>query len=135
LSLRPVNDQPATTAIRDLLATLERDPSLAASLGDQDEAQLLASLVRRARHQADLDRLRAAIDDPSSSEELLRLLVTKMTWIFGGEFLPQAGRRDLALGTQLDLVLVRADGTLHGIELKTASIGTLVTGTLSVRLG
>lgn len=128
LSLRPVNDQPTVTAVRDLLAALERDPSLATSLGDQDEAQLLASWVQRARHQADLDRLRAAIDEPTTPEETIRLLVTEMTWIFGGEFLPKAGRRDLALGTQLDLVLVRADGTLHGVELKTANINSLVTG-------
>ena len=51
-----------------------------------------------------------------------------MTWIFGGEFLPQVGRRDLVLGAQLDLVLARADGTLHGVELKPANISSLVTG-------
>jgi hypothetical protein len=48
LPLRPVNDQPAISTVRDLLATLERDPSLMAALGDQDEAQLLASLFQRA---------------------------------------------------------------------------------------
>lgn len=50
-----------------------------------------------------------------------------MTWIFGGEFLPGTARRNLTLRDQLDLTLLRPDGTLHGVELKKANIDRLVT--------
>ena len=51
-----------------------------------------------------------------------------MTWIFGGEFLPGTVRRNITLRDQLDLALLRPDGTLHGVELKKANITRLVTG-------
>ncbi|MFD7513818.1 Shedu anti-phage system protein SduA domain-containing protein [Streptomyces niveus] len=128
LRLHPASDQPAATAIRKLLTILENEPATATSLGELDEAQLLATLVRRARRQADLDELRAAVEDPESSEGDLQRLVERMTWIFGGEFLPGTVRRNLTLRDQLDLALLRPDGTLHGVELKRAKIGRLVTG-------
>ncbi|MFJ6657804.1 Shedu anti-phage system protein SduA domain-containing protein [Streptomyces sp. NPDC091377] len=128
LRLQPVGNQPAATAIRKLLTVLESEPATAASLVELDEAQLLATLVQRARRQADLDELRAAVEDPESSEGDLQRLVERMTWIFGGEFLPGTVRRNITLRDQLDLALLRPDGTLHGVELKKANIKRLVTG-------
>jgi hypothetical protein len=128
LRLQPSSTQPAAKAIRDLLAVLESDPATAAAMGELDEAQLLATLVQRTRRQADLDELRAAVEDPASSEGDLQKLVERMTWIFGGEFLPGTARRNLTLRDQLDLALLRPDGTLHGVELKKANIKKLVTG-------
>jgi hypothetical protein len=49
-----------------------------------------------------------------------------MTWIFGGEFLAGTGRRQLTVLDQLDLVLFRPDGSLHGVELKRPGILRLV---------
>ncbi|PNG93448.1 Shedu anti-phage system protein SduA domain-containing protein [Streptomyces malaysiensis] len=128
LRLHPAGEQSAATAIRELLTILEDEPATATSLGALDEAQLLATLVQRARRQADLDQLRAAVEDPESSEGDLQRLVERMTWIFGGEFLPGTVRRNLTLRDQLDLALLRPDGTLHGVELKKANIKRLVTG-------
>ncbi|MEU2759673.1 Shedu anti-phage system protein SduA domain-containing protein [Streptomyces sp. NPDC007094] len=127
LSLRPTNDQPVAAAIRGLLAVVENDPVVAASLSELSEAQLLASLTQRARRQADLVELRAAAGDSATSEGDLQKLVERMTWIFGGEFLPGTARRSLTLRDQLDLTLLRPDGTLHGVELKKANIDRLVT--------
>lgn len=131
INLRPqpgADQFPAATAIRDLLTALESEPSTAASLGELDEAQLLATLVQRARRQADLDELRAVVENLDSRESDLQRLVERMTWIFGGEFLPGTARRNLTLRDQLDLTLLRPDGTLHGVELKKANIERLVTG-------
>ncbi|MFJ9029039.1 Shedu anti-phage system protein SduA domain-containing protein [Streptomyces sp. NPDC102274] len=128
LRLQPVGNQPAATAIRKLLTVLESEPATATSLVELDEAQLLATLVQRARRQADLDELRVAVEDPESSEGDLQRLVERMTWIFGGEFLPGTVRRNITLRDQLDLALLRPDGTLHGVELKKANIKRLVTG-------
>lgn len=126
LALHPSDDQPAATAVRELLVTLEREPSLAAALGGLDEAQVLAALVQRARRRGDLDRLRVAVGDPSTSERSLQKLLEQMTWIFGGEFLAGTGRRRLTVLDQLDLALLRPDGSLHGVELKRSGIRALV---------
>jgi len=131
LALHPANDHPAATAARELLATLEREPSVAAALGDLDEARLLAALVQRARRQTDLDKLRAAVDDSSTSEGTCQKLIEQMTWIFGGEFLAGTGRRQLTVLDQLDLALLRPDGSLHGVELKRPGIRALVKKPLS----
>ncbi|MFJ1957739.1 Shedu anti-phage system protein SduA domain-containing protein [Streptomyces microflavus] len=128
LRLQPGGDQPAAATIRELLSVLEREPSTAASLGELDEAQMLATLVQRARRQADLDDLRAAVENRGSSERDLQRILERMTWIFGGEFLPGTARRNLTLRDQLDLALLRPDGTLHGVELKKADVKLLVTG-------
>ncbi|MES9589247.1 Shedu anti-phage system protein SduA domain-containing protein [Streptomyces sp. NPDC007076] len=126
LSLRPTSDQPVATAIRGLLAVVENDPDVAASLSELSEAQLLATLTQRARRQADLVELRTAVEDSATSEGDLQKLVQRMTWIFGGEFLPGTARRNLTLRDQLDLTLLRPDGTLHGVELKKADTDRLV---------
>ncbi|MFJ9615649.1 Shedu anti-phage system protein SduA domain-containing protein [Streptomyces noursei] len=125
IRVHPVSDRPAA-AIRELLVTLEADPAIAESLGGLSEAHLLAGLVQRARRQADLDELRAAVDDLTTSEADLQKIIQQMTWIFGGEFLPGTSRRNLTPRDQLDLSLLRPDGTLHGVELKRAHIKDLV---------
>ncbi len=127
LQLQPHSSQEATKTIRNLLAVLENKPATAAAMLELDEAQLLATLFQRARQQADLDELRTAVEDPECTEADLQKLAEKMTWIFGGEFLPGTVRRSLTLHDQLDLALLRPDGTLHGVELKRANIKGLVT--------
>jgi hypothetical protein len=126
LSLHPSNDQPAESTVRKLLAALERDPTVAASLGKLNEAQVLAALMQRARRKGDLHDLHEKVEDPSSKEADFQKLIQRMTWLFGGEFLPGTARRNLTPLDQLDLTLLRPDGSLHGVELKQANIKRLV---------
>lgn len=128
LSLHASSDRQADVAVRRLLTLLEREPDIAASLGELHEAQVLTAIVQRSRRQADLNELRAAVEDPGSNENDLQKLIQRMTWIFGSEFDPGTVRRNLTLRDQLDLALLRPDGTLHGVELKRANIEDLVTG-------
>jgi hypothetical protein len=46
--------------------------------------------------------------------------------MFGGLFVGRATRRLLTVRDQLDLSLIRSDGTLHGVELKRANVPELV---------
>ncbi|WP_328635344.1 MULTISPECIES: Shedu anti-phage system protein SduA domain-containing protein [unclassified Streptomyces] len=126
LRLHPSGAHPAAKAVHTLLTVLEKDPQAAVAWGELDEAKLLATLVQRARRQADLDELRAAVENPEAREGDLQKLVERMTWIFGGEFLPGTARRNLTVHDQVDLALLRPDGTLHGVELKQAHINRLV---------
>ncbi|MFF4735881.1 Shedu anti-phage system protein SduA domain-containing protein [Streptomyces sp. NPDC001262] len=126
IKLHVSSNQPADALIHGLMAALERDPEAAASLGELDEAQLLASLIQKSRRQRDLNELRAAVEDDGSKECDLQKLIQRMTWIFGGEFLPGTARRNLTQRDELDLALLRPDGSLHGVELKRANIEKLV---------
>ncbi|MEV5885741.1 Shedu anti-phage system protein SduA domain-containing protein [Streptomyces sp. NPDC052020] len=126
IRLHVLSNQPADVLIRGLMTALERSPEAAASLGEMDEVQFLASALQRARRQRDLDDLRAAVEDHKSQEGDLQKLIQRMTWIFGGEFLPGTARRNLTQRDELDLALLRPDGSLHGVELKRATIEKLV---------
>ncbi|MGP3977278.1 Shedu anti-phage system protein SduA domain-containing protein [Streptomyces sp. 8N114] len=121
LRLRPSSDQPADALVSGLLEVLERQPGIAASLGELDEVQLLTGIVQRTRRQADLDELRAAVEEMNTKEQGLQKIIERMTWVFGGEFIPGTARRNLTARDQLDLALLRPDGTLHGVELKKAN--------------
>ncbi|MYQ75924.1 MULTISPECIES: Shedu anti-phage system protein SduA domain-containing protein [unclassified Streptomyces] len=127
ISLHPSTNQPAAAMVRKLLHVLEREPATAEALGALDEADLLAAAVTRARRQADLNNLRSAVEDPNTKEHDLQKIFQRMTWIFGADFYSGTARRNLTAQDQLDLVLIRPDGTLHGVELKRANVRPLVT--------
>ncbi|HEV2347050.1 MAG TPA: Shedu anti-phage system protein SduA domain-containing protein [Actinocrinis sp.] len=115
------------STIRGLIELVERDPATALSLEGIDAAEALHTLVQRRRREADLDRLRAAVADPRTLEGELQKLLEGMLWLFGGGFLPTGGRRMLTTTDQLDLSLIRPDGSLHGVEIKRARIQPLMT--------
>ena len=117
-------DGPTATAsaIRGLIEIIERDPGAAISTEDIDAVEALNALMQHRRRQADLDRLRAAVADPRTMEADLQKLLETMLWLFGGAFLPEAGRRRLTERDELDFALIRPDGSLHGIEIKRARI-------------
>ena len=113
---------PLAGAIRGLAEILERNPRASVSIEDLDAVEALNALVQRKRRQSDLDQLRAAVADPLAKEADLQKLLERMLWVFGGEFLPEGGRRALTTLDRLDLSLIRPDGSLHGVELKQARI-------------
>ncbi|WP_406112702.1 Shedu anti-phage system protein SduA domain-containing protein [Kitasatospora purpeofusca] len=121
----PVGSTGADT-IRRLLSLLEHDPAAAQAIGEIDEAQAFATLVQHARRRTDLVELRAVAENPESMESDLQKCLQRMTWVFGGEFLTGSARRDLTAQDQLDLSLIRPDGSLHGVEIKKAKIGSLI---------
>lgn len=112
--------------IRRLLSLLEHDREAAQAIGEIDEAQAFATLVQHARRRNDLAELRAVAENPDSAESDLQKCLQRMTWVFGAEFLSGSARRDLTAQDQLDLSLIRPDGSLHGVEIKKAKIGSLI---------
>lgn len=110
----------AGALIRGLMKVLDEEPDIAESIGELDEAQLVVGVVQRARRQMDLNDLRVAVENRNTKEADLQKIIQRMTWVFGGEFV-RTGRRNLTAKDQLDLTLLRPDGTLHGVELKKAN--------------
>lgn len=119
-------DAPSPETLRRLVRAFERDPHALDVVGELEETQMLAALVQHARRRSDLVRLEAVINDPATGELELQTQLETMTWIFGAEFLTETARRTLHVKHQLDLPLIRPDGSLHIVELKVARIGSLV---------
>lgn len=117
---------------RGLVAKLARAlatmPESAEVLADLDEAALLASVIDRVRQRAVVKRLREAVNDPSTNETQLQKLVQNEPWLFGGRYVRAAKRRTFVAGEQLDIPLIRSDGSMHVVELKQANIPQLVKG-------
>ncbi|WP_192580999.1 Shedu anti-phage system protein SduA domain-containing protein [Micromonospora noduli] len=117
---------PVTAAVEKLLAVLRMDPAAADAFAETDAAALLADLLERRVRWAAIAELRDLIDDPRSRENAIQRVLERNTWMFGGFYIGKAARRKLTLREQLDIPLIRADGSLHGVELKTARIEDLV---------
>jgi hypothetical protein len=80
--------------------------------------EALADAVLLAGRRRSLDDLEAVVHHPHSSEHDLQTALEDNLWIFGGGFLPGLGKRRLAQGIELDLTLLRPDGSVHVVELK-----------------
>ncbi|WP_189299501.1 Shedu anti-phage system protein SduA domain-containing protein [Streptomyces albospinus] len=94
-------------------------------LADTD-AGLLAQLLELKARRAGLAALRAAVEDPDSSESALHACLKKQEWIFGGAYVAELARRQYTPDTILDIPLLRGDGSLHVVELKRANVKDLV---------
>lgn len=94
-------------------------------LADAD-AGLLAQLLELKARRAGLAALRAAVEDPDSSESALHACLKNQEWIFGGAYVAELARRQYTPDTILDIPLLRGDGSLHVVELKRANVKDLV---------
>ncbi len=106
-------------------ASTEAARMLSEVLADADMGTLAQVLELRAR-QAGVRALRAAVDDPASSESALHDRLKNQEWIFGGAYVDELARRQYTPDTILDIPLLRGDGSLHVVELKRANIEKLV---------
>ncbi|MGW7292670.1 Shedu anti-phage system protein SduA domain-containing protein [Streptomyces xiamenensis] len=106
-------------------ASLEAARLMSDILADADLG-LLAQLLELKARRAGLATLRAAVDDPDSSEGVLHSHLKKQEWIFGGAYVAELARRQYTADTILDIPLLRGDGSLHVVELKRANVRDLV---------
>jgi len=123
---QPAGTAPVAWAVEKLLAALRTDPAAADAFIETDAAALLADLLERRVRWKAIAELRDLIDDPKTRENAIQRVLERNTWMFGGFYIGKAARRKLTLREQLDIPLIRADGSLHGVELKTARIEDLV---------
>ncbi|WP_343450167.1 Shedu anti-phage system protein SduA domain-containing protein [Micromonospora oryzae] len=89
-------------------------------------AEEIADVVLlRARRRA-LRELDAVVLNRHSSERDLQRALEKNLWIFGGtQLADRLGPRRISRGIELDLTLLRPDGTVHVVELKRAAVALL----------
>lgn len=116
---------PAESA-EQIIKALAENPDAYEVFKDSDASQLLASTVNQYRQQQAIEQLDAVARDPTSTENDLQKVLDKQWWIFGGRFIDKAKRRSLTVLDQLDVPLIRSDGSLHTVELKQANIPGLI---------
>lgn len=112
----------AAGAVAELLTL----PAVRDALAASGAAVAGAALVSAQRQRAALERLRVATLDPETTEHELHKTLSGEWWLFGGRFLGEHSRRKFTSLDQLDIPLLRADGSLHVVELKRANIPKLV---------
>lgn len=96
------------------------------ALASSGAAAAGAALLAAQRQRLALKRLSAVVLDTSTREAELQKALDGEWWLFGGRFIGQHQRRQITVLDQLDIPLLRADGSLHVVELKRAKIPKLV---------
>ncbi|MEV5612385.1 Shedu immune nuclease family protein [Streptomyces sp. NPDC052225] len=95
-------------------------PEALALLAADDKGRLLLRAAELRQRSADVAALRRVVEDPGASEHDLQKAVQGQPWIFGGRYVGEAAQRRLVPGDEVDIPLLRADGSLHIVELKRA---------------
>lgn len=117
---------PASDVAR-LIRVAKRSPELVKLLAASRSGGLLAEAVELQRRRDQLIELRSIVENPTSTErDHIHPQLKKMGWVFGGRYVGESTRRQLTTGDVLDIPLLRADGSLHVVELKAANIPSLV---------
>ena len=120
-------DDVATSDVARLIQLAGRTPELVRALAASQSGGLLAEAVELQRRRDQLAELRRIVEDSSSRERAhIHPQLKMMGWIFGGRYVGESTRKQLTTGDVLDIPLLRADGSLHVVELKGANIPNLV---------
>ncbi|WP_262412274.1 DUF4263 domain-containing protein [Streptomyces fungicidicus] len=83
-----------------------------------EDGQTVLRAAEMQRRSASLRRLREMIEDDTTTEPALQRALTGMHWIFGGRVISQAEQRRLVPGDEVDIPLIRGDGSFQVVELK-----------------
>ncbi|MER7010354.1 Shedu immune nuclease family protein [Saccharopolyspora sp. NPDC000359] len=93
-------------------------PDALAALADDAEASALLKAAELKRQAESLVEIRRIAEDPDATEHSMQAKLEAHPWIFGGRFVGASARRRLVPGDEIDIPLIRADGSLHVVELK-----------------
>ncbi|MEU1185558.1 Shedu anti-phage system protein SduA domain-containing protein [Streptomyces sp. NPDC005820] len=77
-------------------------------------------LLQHAQRRAGLAALRKVVENPEALERDLQQALQGQFWIFGGEYAGEAARRRLVPGDEVDIPLIRGDGSVTIVEIKRA---------------
>ncbi|MFE2114737.1 Shedu anti-phage system protein SduA domain-containing protein [Streptomyces microflavus] len=137
---RLVDTASASTTILSMLDSGDLDPgTLGKALAEHDDlAEVVSALTASAsglhavevatiaRRRGALVELKRLAVDPATTETDMQAALEGHTWIFGGQYIGIAHRRNLAMLDEHDIPLVESSGALHIVELKGPKIKDLV---------
>ncbi|MFE9246648.1 Shedu anti-phage system protein SduA domain-containing protein [Nocardiopsis sp. NPDC006938] len=110
--------------VEDIEETARRislSPEALSLVAADKEGELLLRAAELRRRKTRLEALRTLAEDPSVRESQLQKALMNQPWIFGGQYVGQATHRRLCPGDEVDLPLIRGDGSLHVVEIKRAA--------------
>lgn len=116
----------STENLADVLAAISDKTHLVEAIQASGHADFLADYVTNEKKRVEIGHLETAVWDPSSDELVFQKILERNPWMFGGQYVAARPERNLVLGDQFDVPLVTADGSLHLVELKKASISPLI---------
>lgn len=99
--------------------TLHPD-ALAALAADESGNAILRAAEAKRRNDG-LKYLRSIVENHESSEFDIHRALEEHLWIFGGQYVGKADRRRFVAGQEVDIPLLRPDGSLCVVELKKAN--------------
>ncbi|MFF2144407.1 Shedu anti-phage system protein SduA domain-containing protein [Kitasatospora sp. NPDC058190] len=99
---------------------LAASPEALALLAADQEGQMILRAAQLQQRSARLAGLRKVAEDRAAAELDLQRALEGQHWIFGGRFVGEAAQRRLVSGDEVDIPLIRGDGSLHVVELKRA---------------
>ena len=100
-------------------------PEALAVLAADADGQALIHAAEMLRRRTGLAELRTVVQDPTATETDIHRVLRRQLWIFGGRFVGEALRRRLVPGDEVDIPLLRPDGSLCIVELKRAMVPTV----------
>lgn len=114
------------TEVREVVQKLANYPSLGEALASLHDSATISSVLTRSRQSRGLERLKTVINDPDSVEPQIQAVLQEEWWVFGGKYVSASVRRSYTVLDQFDIALIRADNSLHLVEIKQANIPKLV---------
>ncbi|MEU0478686.1 Shedu anti-phage system protein SduA domain-containing protein [Streptosporangium sp. NPDC006013] len=95
-------------------------PEAWALLAADSDGQMILRASQLQQRSARLASLRKVVEGRTTTELDLQRALEGQHWIFGGRFVGEAAQRRLVSGDEVDIPLIRGDGSLHIVELKRA---------------
>ncbi|MFI1465596.1 Shedu anti-phage system protein SduA domain-containing protein [Nocardia carnea] len=108
-------EDPAEAARRVVMS-----PEAMTVLANEDAGIHLLKAAELKRKSSILRGVRGVIEDATATEHDLQCALQAHPWIFGGHYIGAEIRRRLVPGDEIDVPLIRSDGSLHVVELKKA---------------
>jgi hypothetical protein len=104
--------------LRIQVVTYRADGSNVPALDSTEKEHRSAELAVIRQRRELLRELREVVSDRNAPEAAVQRVIGRNHWIFGGEYTEASERRDLMPHDQHDILLVRADRSVHVVELK-----------------
>ncbi|MFI0722820.1 Shedu anti-phage system protein SduA domain-containing protein [Streptomyces sp. NPDC021224] len=125
---RVLRDRVEVTDPAESARRIVSSPEALSVLAADEDGRTVLRAAEMQRRAARLRELRKVAEDPGAGEHALQRALKGMYWIFGGRFIGEADQRRLVPGDEVDIPLIRSDGSLYVVELKRAAGVELVKG-------
>lgn len=113
-------DEAVGLDVEKITSAMSLNEDLLTAVLDGDQGRTLMRLKEHDRRSDVLDELQKLIDDPETLEKDFQDLLQDNPWVFGGEVARSHTLRNISTQDQIDIPIIRGDGSMVIVELKRA---------------